>query len=77
MVGTDEVDRLVEDFSKPTPEQRADIAKVMIAEVVKLREKRMHVTKACLREAFSRRKTAKITFEEFESITGETLSKED
>ena len=28
-----------------------------------------------LREAFSRRKTAKITFEEFESMTGEVLGK--
>src|SRR5437660_419452 len=28
-----------------------------------------------LREAFSRRKTAKITFEEFESMTGELLDK--
>ena len=28
-----------------------------------------------LREAFSRRKTAKITFEEFESMTGEVLDK--
>ena len=30
-----------------------------------------------LREAFSRRKTAKITFEEFESMTGEMLGKQD
>jgi len=28
-----------------------------------------------IREAFSRRKTAKITFEEFESMTGEVLDK--
>jgi hypothetical protein len=28
-----------------------------------------------LREAFSRRKTAKITFEEFERMTGEVLDK--
>ena len=28
-----------------------------------------------LREAFSRRKTAKITFEEFESMTGDVLDK--
>ena len=28
-----------------------------------------------LREAFSRRKMAKITFEEFESMTGEVLGK--
>ncbi len=30
-----------------------------------------------IREAFSRRKTAKITFEESESMTGEVLGKQD